>query len=225
MDRCVTLIFLIIWYCFFLSEDRNQRRSWTINFARYTRNSESPRSQLLCCIQTASMEFVSWFDKLLYIKSKHGDIEGVKYALANGGKVSTRSPIGLTPLLVAAQNGHRDICGLLLAAGSDVNEVYPLTQQTALILAAQSGHVEIVQDLLRWGAAIDQQDYTRATSLHAACEQGHLACVLALVKAGASMNLANEDEALPIHVAAGFNRVEVVKALLELGCSPNMVRQ
>ena len=31
----------------------------------------------------------------------------------------------LTPLVVAAQNGHTDICGILLATGRNVNEMYP----------------------------------------------------------------------------------------------------
>ena len=47
-----------------------------------------------------------------------------------------RSPKGLTPLLIAAQQGNIDICGLLLAHGSDVNEVELETKDTSLHEAA-----------------------------------------------------------------------------------------
>ena len=55
-------------------------------------------------------------------------------ALAQGGRVAMRNPEGGTPLLAAAQNGHTDICGLLLGHGSDVNEVQLKSKQTALIM-------------------------------------------------------------------------------------------
>ena len=57
-------------------------------------------------------------------------------ALEQGGRVTFRtdfrtSDFAYTPLLVAAGNGHTDICGLLLAHGSDVNELEPNSMQTA----------------------------------------------------------------------------------------------
>ena len=57
-------------------------------------------------------------------------------ALAQGGGVAVRSPQGNTPLIAAAQKGHTNICGLLLAYGSNVNDVDPNTNHTALHLAA-----------------------------------------------------------------------------------------
>ena len=62
------------------------------------------------------------FDVILYNSSILGDMDGVRHALGNGGRVGLRAPLGLTPLIVAAQNGHRDICGLLLAHGGNVND-------------------------------------------------------------------------------------------------------
>ena len=74
------------------------------------------------------MESVSSSDKKLFNSSFDGDIEGVMTALAQGGKVTMRNPQEFTPLLVAAGNGHTDICNLLLAHGSNVNEVKPDTE-------------------------------------------------------------------------------------------------
>ena len=78
------------------------------------------------------MESISSSDAKLFNSSASGDKEGVITALAQGGRVTVRSPQGGTPLLVAAQNGHTDICGLLLAHGNNVNDVDPLCKNTAL---------------------------------------------------------------------------------------------
>ena len=129
------------------------------------------------------MGSVSSSDAKLYNSSFDGDIEGVMAALAQGGRVTMRNPQGFTPLLIAAQNGHPDICGLLLAHGSNVNEVKPETNSTALHLAAGRGHEAVVEVLLSWGAIVDPQDHAGLTPLYAACQGGHLACVLMLLKA------------------------------------------
>ena len=170
------------------------------------------------------MESVNCFDRKLYSSSFRGDLEGVMDALAQGGSVAVRSPEGSTPLLLAAQEGHTDICGLLLAHGSDANYERELnTKFTALFHAATRGHEAVVEALLSWGAIVDPQSHSGATPLHAACQEGHLACVLALLKAGASVSLPINGGSLPIHYSAKRNMVEIVKTLLDYGCSPDMV--
>ena len=84
-------------------------------------------------------------DEKLYNSSLDGDLEGVVDALAQGGRVSVRNFQGATPLLVAAQNGHTDICGLLLASGSDMNEVMSHTKHTALHFAARRESLKLFQ--------------------------------------------------------------------------------
>ena len=74
--------------------------------------------------------------------------------MALGGRVTFRSNTGFTPLSAAAQRGHTDISGLLLAHGSNVNEVAPDTKHTALQNAAAKGHNALVEALLSWGAEV-----------------------------------------------------------------------
>ena len=169
------------------------------------------------------MESANTVDQKLFDLSVDGDLEGVVDALAQGGRVAVRSPQGFTPLLAAARNGHIDICGLLLAHGSDANEVILNTKWTALHLAAGQGHEAVVEALLSWEAIVDPQNYEGATPLHFACEEGHLACALTILKAGANVSLTNNDGSLPIHMAAARNKVKIVRALLDYGCSPDMV--
>ena len=168
------------------------------------------------------MESVNNIDMKLLGFSFRGDLEGVVDALAQGGRVAARDP-RFTPLLLAAQEGHTDICGLLLAHGSDVNEVTLETKQTALHQAAVRGHEALVEALLSWGAIVDPQDHAGGTPLHFACQEGHLACVLALLKAGANVSMPSNHGFLPIHVAAERNKVKIARTLLDYGCSPEMV--
>ena len=169
------------------------------------------------------MESKSSSDAKLYNSSASGDIEGVITALAQGGRVTPRSHDGFTPLLIAAQEGHTDICGILLAHDSNVNEVEHEAKATALHYAAVNGHNVLVEVLLSWGAQVNQQNYLGTTPLHVACQEGHLLCVLTLLKAGASITLPNDPGVLPIHCAAQNNRVKIVRTLLEHGCSPDTV--
>ena len=173
---------------------------------------------------TATMERTTEFDEKLFNSSFDGDLEGVMAALAQGGRVACRNPQGFTPLLAAAQKGHTDICGLLLAHGSDVNEMTPVIKSTALHFAAMGGHVGLVEALLSWGATVDPQTHDGFTPLHVACQEGHLSIVLALLKAGASVTLPKQGGSSAIHIAAQYNKVEVVRTLLEHGCHPDMVR-
>ena len=169
------------------------------------------------------MERANKIDIKLFRCSFDGDIEGVMDALAQGGRVEVRNFEGFSPLLAAAEKGHADICGLLLAHGSDVNEKLPDTKSTALHAAAGRGHRGVVEALLSWGAIVDTQCHIGTTPLYVACQEGHLACVLVLLKAGASVSMQCSTGSLPIHVAAGQNRVEIVRTLLDYGCIPDMV--
>ena len=168
-------------------------------------------------------EFTSPSDEKLFNSSLSGDIEGVIDALAQGGRITMRYPERLMPLFAAAQNGHKDICGLLLAYGSNVNDVDTVSKDSALHLAAGEGHNASVEALLSWGANVNLQDHAGFAPLHFACQDGHLLCVRTLLRAGASLTLPTITGILPIHAAAQYNRVEIVRTFLEHGCSPDMV--
>ena len=173
----------------------------------------------------------SWLaDLQLFNSSSSGYLEGVVQALRNGGKVNMRNFHGWTldhwtPLMAAADKGHTDICGILLAAGADVNEVTTKRKVTALLIAALRGNNTLVKVFLSWGAKVDAQDKGGATPLFCACHQGHLDCVQTLVRAGANFGIPSGGIELPIQVAASRNNVEVVKYLLGHGCTPDMVRK
>jgi len=62
--------------------------------------------------------------------------------------VNTQNEMGWTPILRAAQNGHYDICDLLLNAQADANLATRGTCLTPLMLASSNGHARTVGLLL-----------------------------------------------------------------------------
>jgi len=68
--------------------------------------------------------------------------------LSQGARLDTRDDQGFTPLLVAAQRGHTEVCELLLEKGkANIEDTTP-TGNTALNLAATKCHAStLTEDL------------------------------------------------------------------------------
>ncbi|WP_299407960.1 ankyrin repeat domain-containing protein [Acaryochloris sp. IP29b_bin.148] len=85
------------------------------------------------------------------------DVETLKTLLnANAGDPNTRDPdTGLTLLMMAACQAHKDMVQILLEAGADVWTADSKTGATALHKTCQGGNLEIAKLLLDHGAFID----------------------------------------------------------------------
>ena len=89
--------------------------------------------------------------------AKKGALEKVKAFLANGEKVDAKDKYGLTPLYLAACEGHKDVCELLISQGADVNAgsefgFFPLG---GIISTQTEGGVVIFKLLVAQGADYD----------------------------------------------------------------------
>jgi ankyrin repeat protein len=60
-------------------------------------------------------------DISIHIAVREGDIEAVKQHIAAGTDVNAKDNRGITPLLWATYDGHKEVAELLIAAGEDVN--------------------------------------------------------------------------------------------------------
>ncbi|KAF4739699.1 hypothetical protein FOZ63_001547, partial [Perkinsus olseni] len=120
---------------------------------------------------------------------------------------------GQRPLLVAAAEGHSDICRILIERKADVTAVNSLGA-SALALATNAGHVRAFQALLRSGADVNCRDIWLDTPLIAACRRGHPLPFLALlVDSGADITLRNRYGETAIDVARKAGDVHACKFL------------
>ena len=86
--------------------------------------------------------FQEMLDTVLVVMASMGDARKVAELLSQGGRVDAREQ-GFTPLLAAAQEGHTEVCKLLLKTGkANVKETNPFSF-TPFLVAAQEGHTEV----------------------------------------------------------------------------------
>ena len=148
----------------------------------------------------------------LFNAARQGDIEEVKRILSCNVDINKGE---LTPLYIAAENGHTEIVKLLLDAGAKVDE-------TTLYCVAQFGNTELLALLLEAGADVNgEKDYD--SPLYVAGRYGNTETVKLLLKAGANVNKTGFLGATPLFVAYHRDHLEVVDILLEAGADKNIL--
>ncbi|XP_060808852.1 ankyrin repeat domain-containing protein 50 isoform X2 [Amyelois transitella] len=136
--------------------------------------------------------------------------------LERGASVQAADRDRAAPLLVAAFEGHTEICELLLEAEADI-EAADVAGRTALWAAASAGHARTVRLLLFWGACVDNMDHEGRTVLSTAAAQGNVEVVRQLLDRGLDEHHRDNSGWTPLHYAAFEGHVEVCEALLEAG--------
>lgn len=128
----------------------------------------------------------------------------------------------ITPLMVAAANGHLELCKKLITQGANVN-AQTSYGATALKMAIEDAHYtksknhfNVCKLLLKHGANIDLQDNMGGTALYSALRYGQIEVSKLLIEAGAKVNL---DAALRITAENGH--LELSKLLLKQGANVN----
>jgi ankyrin repeat protein len=74
---------------------------------------------------------------------------------------------GLTPLLFAIRQGHREAVRSLVDAGADVNRVSAGDKTSPLLMAAINGQFDLAQYLIAHGADVGQANHAGVTPLYA----------------------------------------------------------
>ena len=93
----------------------------------------------------------------IWTATAQGNIESVKRHLDAGVDVNAKNKAEMTPLHYASMMGHKEVAGLLITNGADVNAKSQFQNfgETPLHHAAWGSHKEIVELLITKGADVN----------------------------------------------------------------------
>lgn len=128
--------------------------------------------------------------------------------------LNERDEHAMTPLHLAANNGHEKTCELLIAKGADV-AIKEKTNSTALHLAAKAGSLRTVRALLSCllPSTMDERDNDQNTPLHIACRYNRVDVVRFLLDKGADVTARNARNMTCLDIAIEWEYEDVAKAL------------
>jgi ankyrin repeat protein len=153
----------------------------------------------------------------LLFAAQQGDRASATVLLDAGAQVNYATPIGTTPLIIAAHSGHGDMGELLLARGADPR--IDAAGYTALHVAVLRGLPQLIKALIARGADVNaritkgtpvrktSQDYALAaawigaTPYWLAARFAETDIMRVLAAAGADATLALKDGTTSLHVA------------------------
>ena len=155
----------------------------------------------------------------LLTAARHGDVDALQQALADGASVNGVDPdFGQTALIRAAMFGQRAAAEALLTAKADPNTSSNLSR-TALHWAAVSGAADVIALLLRAGARVEAPDAYGETPLGYAAEAGQPAAARALLAGGARVDKMTKPLAPRLSLVLGNGvsgpPLDVLVALIE----------
>ena len=124
---------------------------------------------------------------------------------------------GQTPLHSAAQNGHLEVCRLIMNNVIDRN---PKDQRgvTPLHLAAYGGHLEVCRHIMESNRDFceplkNPKDRWGQTPLHRAADSGHLEVCLLIFEYVQDKNPRDTQGYTPLHIAAERGHLEICRLI------------
>ena len=140
-------------------------------------------------------------EEMLRSAAAEGNLLRVETFLDQGINPQTADARGVTPLLLAAKHGHRDVVALLLEQGAAANHARQ-DGVTPLFVAVQEGHRDVVAVLLEKGADVKTQaKIGDVTLLHVAAYRGDREMISLLLHHGADRNARMSSGERPVDLA------------------------
>uniref|UniRef100_A0A183BPY1 ANK_REP_REGION domain-containing protein n=1 Tax=Globodera pallida TaxID=36090 RepID=A0A183BPY1_GLOPA len=152
----------------------------------------------------------------LIAASLKGNTDVLHFLLLNGASVD-RTLDGFSPLFLAVNEGHLEVCKVLVAYGADANKESDDGLPSPWLIACKKGHLHIVKFFLENGQQqnIDATDRNDATGLIIASSEGKTNVVRFLLSNGARADRtdANGNTALDEAVENGHGEIMELLAL------------
>lgn len=153
----------------------------------------------------------------LHLAAYFGVSEAVHCLLHYESDMNSRDGSGKTPLIYAAENGHKNVAELFIATGQVRLDAKDYRDRTPLFLAAKNGHTAVVKLLIATGLVnINAEEiYSNQTPLSIAAQNGHKDVVELLIATGQVRHDAKEDYfgGTPLSRAAENGHKDIVELL------------
>ncbi|XP_071085792.1 ankyrin repeat domain-containing protein 50-like [Haliotis cracherodii] len=156
-------------------------------------------------------------ENILHVACLEGHLDLVKDIVTNHRvDINSRGRYGRTPVMKAAEKGHKEVLDLLKSSGGDVT-LKDDNGNNILHVACIGGHVEMVKFVLSQGLVDinSRGQYGRTPAMMAAGSR-HIEVIQALKDTGADLSLTDDDNNNILHVACIGGHLEVVKFVLSL---------
>uniref|UniRef100_A0A674EQD0 Euchromatic histone-lysine N-methyltransferase 1b n=1 Tax=Salmo trutta TaxID=8032 RepID=A0A674EQD0_SALTR len=179
---------------------------------------------ILLALDTEKPKKLRFHPKQLFISAKQGELQKVLLMLVDGmdPNFKMESQSRRTPLHVAAEAGHQEICHLLVQSGANL-DICDEDQRTPLMEACENNHLETVRYLLSAGAIASHKDVEGFTCLHLAAKIGHYNIVEHLLSTGLiDINCQDDGGWTAMIWATEYKHLNQVKLLLNKGADINI---
>ncbi|XP_067661916.1 putative ankyrin repeat protein RF_0381 [Haliotis asinina] len=152
---------------------------------------------------------------MLLSACREGDVEVVKFVLSqNIVDVDSRGHRKKTPVLLAAEYGHKEVVELLVENGADLSLAYA-SGSNSLHVACSRGRLKVVKYIISQNIVdINCRGLGKKTAAMFAAACGHKEVVELLFENGADLSLACGTGSNILHSACSRGRLEVVKYIL-----------
>ncbi|XP_028130015.2 serine/threonine-protein phosphatase 6 regulatory ankyrin repeat subunit A-like isoform X1 [Diabrotica virgifera virgifera] len=153
----------------------------------------------------------------LHLVAKLGNLEILKMIMPYFVDVNIRTNQGITPLLLAAREGHVQCVQFLLHFGAKVALADYINNMTPVHYSAKNGHSQCLSLLLHNSEdqnVVNMLDRQHRTALMLAVSGNNLKCVHTLLKCGADPNIVDTDDHSCLFRAVVSGQDGVVQLLL-----------
>ena len=154
---------------------------------------------------------------LLLNACSSGNLELVKWCLANGSSLDEKDDAGRTCVVHASVAKDKDVIEYLLEQGCSLKETG--SNGRGCMYYAAICHLDVLKFLIEKGCSVKTVDNYGHTPLLLACSRGKLENVAFLLENGSSLDEKADSGDSAITCAAASGNLSLVKFLLEKGCS------